>query len=50
MSKGKICDWNVGGLFGDLGKGVYVFVKYQVRGEKIFMPLAWEEQGTEKGK
>ncbi len=25
--KGKICDWKVYGLFGDMGKGVKVFVK-----------------------
>ena len=25
--KGKICDWKVYGLFGDMGKGVRVFVK-----------------------
>ena len=37
------CDWKVYGLFGDLGKGVYVFVKEQVRGELLFMPVRWEE-------
>ena len=42
MSKGKVCDWKVYGLFGDLGKGVYVFCKDKVKGERIFMPLAWE--------
>lgn len=36
------CDWKVYGLFRDLGKGVYVFVKEKVRGELLFMPLAWE--------
>lgn len=25
--KGKVCDWKVYGLFGDMGKGVKVFVK-----------------------
>lgn len=25
--KGKVCDWKVFGLFGDMGKGVKVFVK-----------------------
>jgi hypothetical protein len=49
MSKGKICDWNVGGLFGDMGKGVYVFVKENLFGETIFMPLAWEEQSIPLG-
>lgn len=42
--KGEIapCDWKVYGLFADLGKGVYVFVKQELRGELIFMPIAWE--------
>lgn len=44
MSKDKICDWNVGGLFHDLGKGVFVFLKDKMDGETIFMPLAWENQ------
>jgi len=38
----KACDWNVGGLFGDLGKGIFVFCKDKVAGETIFMPIAWE--------
>lgn len=38
------CDWKVYGLFGHLGKGVTVFVKEKVRGETIFMPIAWEEK------
>jgi len=38
----KPCDWKVHGLFGDLGKGIFVFVKEKVSGEKIFMPVAWE--------
>ncbi|MES2155438.1 MAG: hypothetical protein V4510_09920 [bacterium] len=42
MSKGKVCDWKVYGLFTDLGKGVYVFVKAEMRGERIFKPVAWE--------
>jgi hypothetical protein len=41
--KGKMCDWKVYGLFGDLGKGTYVFVKEKVAGETIFMPLSWED-------
>ena len=44
MSKGKICDWNVGGLFGDLGKGIFVYCKDKLQGETIFMPVAWENQ------
>lgn len=42
MSKGKICDWKVYGLFGDLGKGVFVYCKDKLKGENIFMPIAWE--------
>lgn len=42
MSKGKICDWCVGGLFKDLGKGVFIFLKDKIQGETIFMPVAWE--------
>ena len=42
MEKGKTCDWKVYGLFRDLGKGVYVFVKDKMRGERLFMPVAWE--------
>ncbi len=42
-SKGKKCDWNVGGLFGDLGKGIFVYCMEQLAGETIFMPIAWEE-------
>jgi hypothetical protein len=42
MSKGKRCDWNANGLFGTLGKGVFVFVKDTMASGTIFMPLAWE--------
>lgn len=38
----KVCDWKVYGLFRDLGKGVYIFVKSEMRGERIFKPVAWE--------
>lgn len=43
-SKGKAerCNWKVYGLFGALGKGVYVFIKSEVQGENIFKPVAWE--------
>jgi hypothetical protein len=44
MSKGKICDWKVYGLFRDLGKGVFVFVKDKMHGELLFMPVAWEQK------
>lgn len=42
MSKGKKCDWKVYGLFGDLGKGTYVYIKDKSKGESIFTPLSWE--------
>jgi len=42
MEPGHICDWKAGGLFGTLGKGVYVFVRDVIQGEHIFMPIAWE--------
>lgn len=41
--KPETCDWKVYGLFGSLGKGVYVFVKSELKGENIFMPIAWEQ-------
>lgn len=43
MEPGKICDWKVYGLFRDLGKGVFIFIKSAMRGERIFMPIAWEK-------
>jgi hypothetical protein len=42
VSDGKVCDWKVYGLFGHLGKGVTVFVKERLKGESLFMPVAWE--------
>lgn len=45
----KPCDWKVYGLFGHMGKGVFVFVKEKVSGENLFMPVAWEEP-TPSGK
>jgi hypothetical protein len=47
MSPGKKCDWKSWGLFHDLGKGIYIYVKSELQGQIIFMPLAWE---TEKEK
>lgn len=44
MDPGKICDWKVYGLFGDLGKGIFVFVKEKMYGQTIFMPLSWEHE------
>ena len=43
ISKGKVCDWNVNGLLGDLGEGVNVYCKDKLKGETIFIPIAWEE-------
>lgn len=40
----KICDWKVYGLFGDLGKGTFVYCKDKVKGETIFTPLCWENK------
>ena len=40
----KACGWAVYGLLGDLGKGVFVYVKEKLRGDNIFMPIAWEEE------
>lgn len=38
----EVCNWNVGGLFRDLGQGAFVFVKAAMRGERIFKPITWE--------
>lgn len=46
IDKGKICDWNVRGLFGDLGKGIFVYCKDKLVGETIFMPISWEGKIT----
>lgn len=43
MDKNRVCDWKVYGLFKDLGKGVFVYCKNEIRGERIFMPVEWEE-------
>lgn len=40
---GKVCDWKVYGLFGGLGKGVFVYCKDKLAGETIFMPVSWEK-------
>jgi hypothetical protein len=42
-TNGKVCDWKVYGLFGDLGKGIHIFLKEKCAGETIFMPLSWEK-------
>lgn len=38
------CDWKSYGLFGTLGKGSYVFIKSELRGQEIFTPVAWERE------
>ena len=43
-SDGKVCDWKVYGFLGDLGKGVFVYCKDKLHGEKMFMPIAWETE------
>lgn len=43
-SDGKVCDWKVYGLFRGLGKDVFVYCKDRVRGERMFMPVAWEKE------
>ena len=50
VSKGKVCDWKVYGLFGDMGKGVFVYIKEKLTGETIFMPIAWEKESKNKTK
>ena len=40
----KACGWAVYELLGDLGKGVFVYVKEKLHGDNIFMPIAWEEK------
>lgn len=40
---GKVCDWKSFGLFGTMGKGVYVFILEDLAVVEIFRPVAWEE-------
>ena len=49
VSDDKICDWKVYGLFGDLGKGTFIYCKDKGKGETIFTPIAWEDN-NEKSK
>lgn len=42
--EGKVCDWKVYGLLGDLGKGTYIFCKDKLKGETIFTPISWENK------
>jgi len=36
------CHWKVYGLFTDMGKGVFVYIKDKKKGQTIFMPKAWK--------
>lgn len=36
------CNWKVYGLFTDLGKGVFIFLKDKCAGERIFKPIEFE--------
>lgn len=45
---GKICDWKAYGLFGTLGKGIFVFIKERLEGHTIFYPIAWESNEQEE--
>jgi hypothetical protein len=47
MSNGKVCDWKVYGLFGDLGKGVHIYCKDKLGGDNIFMPVKWVKEKEE---
>ncbi len=40
-----VCDWKSYGLFRCMGKGIYIFVKSEMRGDHIFMPVSYEEAG-----
>jgi hypothetical protein len=41
--KERECNWKSYGLFGCLGKGAHVFIKDEIQGHTIFMPVAWEK-------
>jgi hypothetical protein len=41
---GRPCNWKANGLLGCLDKGAHFFLKDKMRGETIFMPVAWEQQ------
>jgi hypothetical protein len=51
-TKSGICDWSVGGLFGDLGKGAKILVTEMMDEvpfpDSIFMPIAWEKLNESK--
>jgi hypothetical protein len=43
LKNNKICNWKVYGLLSDLGKGIFIFVKSEKRGQKIFLPKEWRD-------
>lgn len=46
----KGCGWKVYGLFGDLGKGIFVYIKEKKKGQTIFKPKAWSDKPQEENK
>jgi hypothetical protein len=38
------CGWKAYGLLRTLGKGIYIYIKTELRGYEIFMPVAREEE------
>ena len=37
----KECGWKVYGLLGDLGKGIFAYIKEKKKGQTIFKPKEW---------
>ncbi|MCR1953824.1 hypothetical protein NSA24_03115 [Clostridioides mangenotii] len=40
--EGKECNWKVYGFLRDMGKGAFFYIKSEMKGENIFMPISWE--------
>lgn len=40
---GEVCDWKIYGFLRGLDKDVFVFCKDKLKGERMFMPIAWED-------
>lgn len=38
------CGWKAYGLLGCLGNGIFVYCKENLRGERWFMPISWENE------
>ena len=45
----KVCDWKVYGFLRGLGKDVFVYCKAELRGERMFFPILWEEENSGQG-